>query len=457
MQQAPFPRLVIAGLSGGSGKTLVSMALALAARRRGLAVRAFKKGPDYIDTAWLEWASGHTARNLDSWLMGFDVVAASFARTGCAEGLNLIEGNRGLYDGLDARGTHSTAELAKALGAPVILVVDATKATRTVAACVLGCRTLDPQVNVAGVILNQVSGARHERVIREAIERDCGIAVLGALPRLGTNPLPERHLGLAPPAESETRDELGRRLEELAAALEVDRLMEIAAQCAPCCLPARKPGGQAKSPLHIGYLRDSAFTFYYAENLEALEAGGAKLAAINSLRARELPRDIDSLYIGGGFPEMCAEALSHNDSLLASIRHSAVAGLPIYAECGGLMLLSRTLRAGGTTYPMAGVLPFETEMCSRPQGHGYVELRVERQNAFYPVGLRLKGHEFHYSRIVGAVQSACSAMRGSGPDGVVSGNVWASYTHVHALGAPEWAEGILAAASRHASALAGAV
>lgn len=445
---APFPRLVVGGLSGDSGKTIVSLALVLAARRAGLPVRAYKKGPDYIDAAWLAWASGHPTRNLDTWLMGFPAAADSFTRTATQEGLNVIEGNRGLFDGFDAQGTHSTAALAKALHAPVVLVVDATKATRTVAACVLGCQKLDPDLHIGGVILNRCGPPRHQRVIREAIESVCGIPVLGAIPRI-ENPLPARHLGLIPPTEFEASEAL--LLEAVASHLDVQAFLALAASApsappappAPVAPPAvRLPG----SPVTIAYLRDSAFTFYYPENLEALESLGATLLPIDSLHTPELPTLIDALYIGGGFPETHAAELAANHSFLTSIRDAASAGLPIYAECGGLMLLSRAVRIDGRSHPMAGVLPFEVEQCARPQGHGYVELRVDYPNPFFPTGLTIRGHEFHYSRIsVGQAEAPVRAA-GQAEAPVPPKNVWASYTHVHALATPEWAAGLVAAA-----------
>lgn len=449
-----MPRLVIAGLSGGSGKTLVSLAVLLEARQRGVPVRAFKKGPDYIDAAWLAWASGAPARNLDTCLMGFPTAANSFARHSLEIGLNVIEGNRGLYDGLDARGTHSTAELAKALGAPVVVAIDATKVTRTAAALALGCQKLDPELWIAGFILNRVSGTRHERVMREAIESVCRVPVLGAIPRApdGTF-LDMRHLGLVTPAEFAGHEALAQTLlDRVARHLDFKGLMEI----------AQRPGNIERVPLperphratrlKIGYLKDSAFSFYYPENLEALEGAGADLVAIPALSAAELPAGLDGLYIGGGFPEMHAQALAANSGFLASIRHAARGGLPIYAECGGLMLLARSLAWRGGKYPMAGVLPIEVEMCETPQGHGYADLLVDAANPFFATGTRLHGHEFHYSKIApGGEQppTACAVVRGvgcgAGRDAIVWRNVWASYTHLHALATPAWAEGMLRA------------
>ena len=455
-----LPRLVVAGLSGGSGKTVVSLGLLLAAQRRRLPVRAFKKGPDYIDAAWLAWAAGGVVRNLDSFLMGFESVIASFTLNAVPGGLNLVEGNRGLYDGFDASGTHSTAELAKALRAPVVLVLDATKVTRTSAAMVLGCQRLDPAVDIVGVVLNQVSGPRHEQVLREAIEVTCGIPVLGAIPRVQQSSLlPERHLGLVVPEEYSGTNSLRERLEALfEGRLDFEKLWRLS------CLAPNVDASAKSAPnladgdgLKIGYLRDSAFTFYYPENLELLRTAGAELVPISALSATSLPEDIGALYIGGGFPETHGEALSANTPFLAALRRAVSSGLPVYAECGGLMLLSRAILWQASKYRMAGILPFEVEVCAKPQGHGYTVLSVDTPNPFFPQGLMLKGHEFHYSRILPGSDlpnTACAVRRGvgcyHGRDGVITGNLWASYTHLHALATPEWARGLLNAAQRFA-------
>ncbi|SPE28148.1 Cobyrinic acid A,C-diamide synthase [Acidobacteriia bacterium SbA2] len=455
-----LPRLVIAGLSGGSGKTIVSMGLLLAAQRRGLSVRAFKKGPDYIDAAWLAWASRGAVHNLDTYLMGHKAVVASFTSHAVPGGLNLIEGNRGLYDGVDAAGTHSTAVLSKALGAPVVLVLDATKVTRTAAAMVLGCQRLDPDVNVAGVILNRVSGPRHERVLREAIEISCGIPVLGAIPRIPeASLLPERHLGLVLPDEHPGTEPLRRTLEVLLEGrLAFERLWELSC-LGPDLYPTVKsePDLNEGKGLRIGHIRDSAFTFYYPENLEMLKSAGATLVPISALSAASLPDDLDALYIGGGFPETHGKALSANKPFLAALWRAVDGGLPVYAECGGLMLLSRAIVWKTLKFRMAGILPFEVEVCPKPQGHGYTELVVDTPNPFFPEGTTLKGHEFHYSRILpGSDQpnTACAVRRGVGcchdRDGVIVGNSWASYTHLHALATPEWTQGLLNAARRFA-------
>jgi cobyrinic acid a,c-diamide synthase len=442
-------RLVIAGLAGESGKTLVSLAALAEARARGREVRAFKKGPDYIDAAWLSLAAGVPARNLDTWLMGFDGAAALFRRH--ASGWNLVEGNRGLYDGVDARGSHSTAALARALDAPVVLVVNAAKMTGTAAAVVLGCQKLDPAVRLAGVILNRVAGARHERVLREAIETVCGIPVLGAVPRMD-DPLPERHLGLVTPAEQPGAEDLIERVRASVAPYlnfeAIENLMHRRDAETP-----RKPIKETRRlgvSAVIGYVADTAFTFYYPDNLEALREAGAELVAVSALRDSALPR-VDALYIGGGFPETHGRALAANRSLLAALAAAAAAGMPVYAECGGLMLLARAILWRGERYPMAGALPFDIEVCETPQGHGYAELRVDAANPFFALGTRLRGHEFHYSRIAGGeYATGCAVERGTGTgggrDAVLVNRVWAAYTHLHAAATPEWARGLVAAA-----------
>jgi len=449
-------------MSGDSGKTCLAAGLLLWLRDRALEVRAFKKGPDYIDAAWLAWASGERARNLDSYLMGFDGCRAAFVRGASRDGLNIVEGNRGLYDGADPDGTHSTAELAIALQAPVVLVVNASKVTRTAAAAILGCQTLDPRVRIGGVILNQVSGSRHEQVIRQAIAAICRVPVLGALPRARRDLLlPARHLGLLPPCEHRRLDEVRANLLDLVRqGLDLAGLQELAASAPALDIGRPEPAATADAHgLRIGVLQDSAFSFYYPENLEVLERSGASIVPLSPLTAPALPEDLDALYIGGGFPETHGAALSSNREFLAALSSAARDGLPVYAECGGLMLLGRAIRWQGARHPMAAVFPFEVEVLPSPQGHGYVDLLVDRPNPFYAPGLRIRGHEFHYSRIIPEgvpPPDACAVLRGTGcgnrRDGLLYENVWASYTHIHALGTPQWAPGLIDAARRRAAA-----
>ena len=468
MTGSPAPRIVVAGLAGDAGKTLVALAILLAARERGLEVRGFKKGPDYIDAAWIAWASGAPARNLDTFLMGPAEAARSFARhaarerLGDAGAVNVIEGNRGVFDGVDAAGTHSTAVLAKLLDAPVVLVLDARKVTATAAAPVRGCQAIDPALRIAGVVLNQVGGRRHADVAREAIERLCGVPVLGAIPRFdASRVLPGRHLGLVPPAEHGSTTRAAEALLAIAREhLELDRILSAAASAPPmeqadaAATAAGGAEGTRPGPVTIGYVSDSAFSFYYPENLEALESRGAALVPVSSIAGRPLPADLDALYIGGGFPETHGAAIAANAEFLGSLRRRARQGMPIFAECGGLMVLAASMEWRGTRHAMAGVLPVDIEVLDAPQGHGYVELSVDRPNAFFPVGLEIRAHEFHYSRISGGLPAtACAVLRGAGCGGgreaIVDNRVWASYAHVHAAGVPAWADGMMRAAREY--------
>jgi cobyrinic acid a,c-diamide synthase len=443
----------LAGLGGDSGKTLVSLGLARSLCQRGLQVRAFKKGPDYIDAAWLEAATGSPCRNLDTFLMTEAAIKASAASAAGADFL-LIEGNRGLFDGSDARGTHSTAELAKLLGAPVVLVVDVTKMTRTTAALVLGCRHLDPDLRLAGVILNRVGTARQEKLIRRAVEDATGIPVIGAVPRLGgDDPLPSRHLGLVTAAEHPERDRaVAISASAVSEHVDLDRVLALGRRATPLSVPSAAPVSR-RAPLSIAYFNDEAFSFYYPENLEALEAAGATLVPV-SPRAEELGR-VDGLYIGGGFPEAHASRLAESTAFASSLRAGVEAGLPVYAECGGLMYLASELVADGVSYPMAGVLDLVVNQTPRPQGHGYEVVRIDRDNPFFATGTELKGHEFHYSHVVAgsdlerAVGKVCRGTGlGDGRDGLVAGRVWASYLHLHGMATPGWADGFLSLAAR---------
>lgn len=449
MHRLTTPRIVVAGLGGDSGKTLVTLGLIRALRRRDLTIQPFKKGPDYIDPAWLGLAAGRTCRNLDTYLMAPRALDRAVVAASEAE-IAVIEGNRGLFDGADAAGTHSTAELAKRLQAPVILVVDATKVTRTVAAMVLGCRALDPDMRLAGVVLNRIGGSRHEGIVREAVETGAGVPVLGAVPRLsGDDPLPSRHLGLMTADEHPRRDEsIDRAADAVADAVDLEAVLALARTAPslrldPAPLPDRGPR------VRIGVFVDEAFTFYYPENLEGLEAAGVELVQVAPGRDGGLP-SIDGLYIGGGFPEVHAARLAANDLFTRAVREAVADGLPVYAECGGLMYLSKNLRVEGVDHPMAGVLDLEIEQTSRPVGHGYVTAVADRDSDFLAKDTHLAGHEFHYSHIRGGEDLENTVLSlergvgtGQGRDGIVRGTVWASYLHLHALATPTWADGFL--------------
>lgn len=454
-----IPRLVIAGLSGDSGKTVVSLALLSALRRKGLTVSTFKKGPDYIDAAWLTEVSKSQCRNLDTFLVPSDDVRDSFIKHAKRSDVALVEGNRGVFDGRDPVGSHSTAELARLIEAPVILVANATKSTRTIAALVKGCQVFDPDMIIAGVVLNRVAGKRHEAILRETIEHYCSIPVVGAIPKMPDDDsfIPGRHLGLVTPAESVDIDILQSRLVELAEKyLDVERILSIARAATTIAAGQTEVSetteGLSPDSVRIGYFHDRVFTFYYPENLEALVLAGAHLVPVSSLDDASLP-EIEALYIGGGFPETHARALGRNPELMHDVKRAAEAGLPIYAECGGLMYLCRSLAVGGQVYPMAGLFPVDLALQKKPVGHGYVEGSVDSDNPFFPVGTEIRGHEFHYSGPTATTSSpsGCVQLKSGvgfkgGRDGLVYRNVLAAYLHIHASGVTTWAASLVSAA-----------
>ena len=460
-----IPRVLIAGLRGGSGKTLISVGVTAALSGRKQRVAAFKKGPDYIDAAWLSRAASSPCRNLDLYLMTPEMIRQSFVAGSQGHDLAVIEGNRGLFDGMDAAGTCSSAELAKLLDAPVVLGIDCTKSTRTVAALILGCLHMDPDVNLAGVVLNQIASKRHESVIRRAIEQTCDVPVLGAIPRLRETPFVDRHLGLLPPQEHGEVPEAIAAMARLATEhIDLDGIVSVARDASVRPLEAVAPPPKERSgpPVaRIGVFRDAAFQFYYPENLEALVAAGAELVEISPVADAALP-EVDGLYIGGGFPETLAPRLSENQSFRASVRQAVDADLPVYAECGGVVFLGRELVMGETIYPMAGAIPGRFGFGRKPQGHGYAALTTVGANPFFPVGQALRGHEFHYTYLIDdptalAPTFAFRVDRGYGFNGCTDGlchrNVLAAYTHIHALGTVEWAEAVVERARRWRRAL----
>jgi cobyrinic acid a,c-diamide synthase len=451
------PRLTIAGLGGDTGKTVISVGLCRAWQKKGLKVIPFKKGPDYIDMGWLSLGASHPCYNLDLFLMNKDQALFSFGIHIQDADIAIIEGNRGLYDGLDVEGSVSTAELAKLLKSPVVLIVDCTKVTRTIAALVLGCQRLDLDVQIRGVILNRLANLRQETVIRKSIEHYCRLPVVGAIPRITNITFPGRHLGLVPPQEHPMAEEAtATAAETVVKYLDLEKLLEIANEAAPLevtppPIPPPRGGRAREGVLRIGVIKDSAFQFYYPENLEAMEKTGARLIEFSAL-TDDLPSDLDALYIGGGFPETHAAALAANEKLRQDIKKAAEEGLPIYAECGGLMYLGEKLIWEGKTYPMAGVLPITVGVSKKPEGHGYSIIEVRASNPFFNTGQILRGHEFHYSRVLDitkkdGVYLAFGMKKGHGivdkKDGLCYKNVLATYTHLHALGAKEWVEGII--------------
>ncbi|OIP42593.1 MAG: cobyrinic acid a,c-diamide synthase [Desulfobacteraceae bacterium CG2_30_51_40] len=455
-----YPRVVIAGLKGASGKTFLCLGIVGALKEKALSVSVFKKGPDFIDAGWLSLAAGTPCRNLDPFLMSRDQILASFQEGAKDCGISIIEGNRGLFDGLDYEGLCSTAQLARILEAPIILVVDVTMATRTIGALVKGCQVFESELLIKGVILNRVGSTRQESLIRKVIDSYCGIPTLGAIPKLKENQFPERHMGLVPHHERIGSLSALRSAKEAALSyVNLPSIIEIASEASFIksndCRVSQSPLFQPSEAPRIGVVRDDAFWFYYPENIDSLKRNGANLIYVSALSDHEIPK-LDCLYIGGGFPETMAEALSRNTSFRESIKIAVDKGLPVYAECGGLMYLGEDIFSKTNCYPMAGVLPISFSLERRPQGHGYTVLEVSGPNPFYKVGQTIKGHEFHYSRPIltrpGQARFAFRALRGGGifekQDGLCFANVLATYTHVHAGGFPLWADYMIKAALR---------
>ena len=452
---------MISALRGGSGKTILSIGIIAALCRRGKIVSPFKKGPDYIDAGWLALAAGRPCYNLDTFMVPPARVLTSFLFRSSHQAIAVIEGNRGLYDGIDIDGTTSTAELAKLLQTPVLMCIDATKTTRTMAAVIAGCEQFDRDVPLRGVILNRVAGARHENILRRSIETHCGVPVLGAVPKLSRQNFPERHMGLVPTPEHTWAHESVAAIAAMAEKhIDLSALIDIASR-APFLQPSEPPSTTEitavdpttavdRAAPRIGIMRDSAFQFYYPENIEALSSAGAKIVFFSPLATDAIPM-LDALYIGGGFPETHAEKLARNVRFRKKLKHLAENGFPIYAECGGLMYLGKELILDGNSYPMAGVLPISYGFSKRPQGHGYTVVSVERPNPYFAVGSQHRGHEFHYSRVLEWGEQEADLVfrmeRGAGiwkgRDGACRNNVLATYTHLHALGAPSWAEAVV--------------
>jgi cobyrinic acid a,c-diamide synthase len=465
MNRNNYPRIVIGGLSGDSGKTVITCGLLACFGDKGINVNGFKKGPDYIDASWLSLVSGKPARNLDTYMMGFKQVKKSFLKNADKDGVNVIEGNRGIFDGVDSKGTHSTAELAKLLKSPVIIIQNISKVTRTAAAFIKGCLTIDPDLKIAGVILNQVAGNRHSSIAKTAIEDETGIPVLGTIPKLSEKYiLPSRHLGLIMPEEFEQKNIIMQNLKNIVEDnVEVSKILQAAYNADSLkgegAEGSEKEQGVMTDKVRIGYFKDKSFSFYYPENLEMLSEAGANLIPISPINKTESIQsldDIDALYIGGGFPEMNLSELVSNKEMMDKIKKLAEAGVPIYAECGGLMYLAKKITWKGNEYKLAGVLPIEIQMHNEPQGHGYCEAVVDVENPFYKIGTVIKGHEFHYSKINSyepGIKSVLSVSRGTGcfdsRDGINYKNVFAGYIHIHALATPEWIDGMINSAKNY--------
>ncbi len=442
---AEKPRVFVSAAHKSSGKTTLTLGLAAALAARGHAVQPFKKGPDYIDPLWLGMAAARPCYNLDFHMMQQDEIVAQFARASEDARISLIEGNKGLYDGLDLDGSNSNAALAKLLGAPVVLVIDARGMTRGVAPLILGYQAFDRDIRIAGVILNQLGGNRHESKLRAVIEHYTDVEVLGAVQFETGMQIAERHLGLVPANEQAAAQArihaVGARI---AAQVDLDRLLAIADNAPRFEMPAQAAAQQAPAArVRIAIARDPAFGFYYSEDLDTLRAANVELVEFDTLRDAALPA-ADGLVIGGGFPEMFMAALESNAGMRSSIRAAIEAGLPAYAECGGLMYLSRSLSWQGETRQMVGVVPGDTVMHARPVGRGYARLQPSGNDRWGETAV-IPAHEFHYSSLENLPASADFAyrvVRGHGIDGTHDGyqahNLLAGYVHRRGSGAQGW-------------------
>jgi len=439
--------LMVGGTASGVGKTTVTLALMACLRRRGYVVQPCKGGPDFLDTTHHTRIAGRTARNLDTWMLTEE--ANRDVLRGAAAGADavVVEGMMGLFDGKDGvTETGSSAEIAKMLKLPVLLVLDCAKSARSVAAVVLGFESFDPSLLLAGLILNRVASENHYRLLASAIQARCKTPVLGWLPREPKLSIPERHLGLHAAAEITSPLDavrLDQEIETLANLAEkhfrVDAILQL--HCPLDTTDASstkvKPPAAGAARLRIGVARDRAFSFYYEDNLDLLREQGAEILPFSPMADQELPAELDALYFGGGYPELYARELSENRPMLDKIRAFIRSGY-VYAECGGLLYLSQRLSTSdGRVYPLAGIMPLAIEMTGKLVDFGYVTVVLTQDCLLGPKGTSIRGHSFHYSRICSSSQVATSyqvefSLSGrQQEEGYTCGNVLASYVHLH--------------------------
>ncbi len=452
------PRVVIAGVQSGVGKTSLTLGIAAALVRRGLAVQAFKVGPDYLDPTYLAVATGRPCYNLDPWMTGREYPRRLLARAGAGADLCLIEGVMGLYDGADAgSAVGSTADLARLLGAPVVLVADAHGAARSLAAVVKGFAEFPDAPHLGGVVCNRAGSDRHRGILADALGSvGLGHLLLGAVARGAVPELRSRHLGLTTATPRELSAEtLGALADACEAALDLDRLLALAQRADPLPVLPEAPA-PPRVRARLGIAQDEAFHFYYPDNLDALAAAGVELVPFSPLADRALPPDLDGLYLGGGYPEEHGEALAQNAPLREAVGAFAASGRLVYAECGGLMYLGRELAdREGRRYPMAGVLPIATRMLARRRALGYAEAETVAEGPWGPAGTRLRGHEFHYSEVEAkgpgpdgwgpAYRRRRRREAEAAPEGYARGRVLASYLHLHFASNPPALAGFLGA------------
>lgn len=448
-----IPRVVIGAVSSGSGKTTIVTGILSALRQRGLNVQSYKIGPDYIDPGYHKLASGNPAHNLDSWLMPQEKLKEVFCRTAEEADIAIIEGVMGLYDG-GRKGVSSTAEIAKLLDAPVILVIDAKSMGASAAAIALGFKMYDPEVKLAGVILNRLGSPTHKTMIEDAL-KNIGIDVLGAVRRDDSLVMPERHLGLLPVEENEEQEIVDKIGEAVGNQVDLDEIMKLAETQFSIDIDDIEEDNEnediPQKKIKIAVAKDDAFSFYYPESIRMLEKCGAEIVNFSPLKDKKLPK-CDGVILGGGFPEMFAEELQANVSMQESLRKAVNKGKPVYAECGGFMYLTEGLTDFEEVFhPMTGIIPVKVQMNKKLQMVGYVEAKMELSTVLGEKDTVIKGHEFHFSSEIAEENKdmqgferafTFTRMRNNAkyPAGFVRDNVLGSYLHIHFIGCPESAQ-----------------
>jgi cobyrinic acid a,c-diamide synthase len=434
--------IIIAAPWSGSGKTTISIGIMAALKDLGYRVQPFKVGPDFIDPQYHKKITGRISRNLDCWMMGAAGARATYAKACAGADICVTEGVMGLFDGIGRGGIQgSTAEVAKVLGIPVILVVDTRSMAGSAAAVIKGFEEMDPEVKVEGVILNRVGSERHEAMLEAAIKKHCKAKVVGVVPREDGLDIPSRHLGLTTDLDGIVTPKFVRKLKETVKKhIDMDALLRIASK-APAPVPPqgriKASPPEARSIAKLAVAMDEAFCFYYQDNLEMLESFGLQIIPFSPLKDGGLPEGIKGIYFGGGYPEMYARGLALNDFVKNDVREAARAGLPIYAECGGLMYLTEGITdLEGVFHPMTGLIPAKTAMLGRRKALGYRTVTVTGDTLF-PKGEIARGHEFHYSELgpvgkgVKYVYSLSNAIKEETKEGLTAGNILASYVHLH--------------------------
>ena len=455
-----LPRIMIAGTNSGVGKTTVTLGIMSALVQKGINVQGFKAGPDYIDPSHHTFVTGNASRNLDTWVMGNSTCQELFARSAANADISVIEGVMGLYDGsIDSTGHGSSAHLAKILNTPVILVVNASGVAQSAGAIVMGFKEFDKEINLTGIILNNIGSQSHYDCIKKTIEETCSVTVLGYLKKDQDITIPERHLGLIPSEEEKINSALYEKLGQMVLeTIDTDRLINRAESSGIFPDYTKSIFINKNGPLNVtlAIAKDNAFCFYYQDDIDLFEALGATIKRFSPLNDRCLPDDIDGIFIGGGFPELYADRLMQNESMINSILEADKRGTVIYGECGGMMyLLEKLIDCEGRSFKMSGILSGTAVMEEKRQGLGYVIADVTCDNVICKKGDTFRAHEFHWSKLqhvpddtMFAYNTRKSNGKRTGVDGICKSNVLASYTHMHFSSNPELARNMLTAMAK---------